>query len=425
MEGITRSLFYNTYTQAYDLAKKAEKAFQFERPALQSTTFIQGGYWDSTQGGLFAGEQLYNALKQLEATYIADRGYDYEITKNVSLRQLDPLQLIILRQTGICNFDIPEVLFDMDFPGHYMRRLKSVSVSVPCVVGPYASINSTLLLKGHTSRFQPTRGIWCQLPSEHGCRLRSRRSIHNFQCAYQTIAVCNGQNDSGTFELNFHDDRYLPFEGAGAISSWKLSLPQHLDKAFRQFNWDSITDVVITLRHTSIDGGSQMLLGAQTAVKTYLQVVDSISSTQGLWAIFDLKNEFATSWAKFVSDQVATTSGGSAPAASLDMPSLNKKLPVFTSSRPPGAVQANDIYILTDTAFPGGNPALFADGKTAGDVGPKPDPNVSTVMKGYNLSGTDVAVGNWKLQLDPGSVGTSVAVKRAWLLFRYTMKGST
>jgi hypothetical protein len=26
------------------------------------------------------------------------------------------------------------------------------------------------------------------------------------------------------FELNFRDERYLPFEGAGAISTWQLEL---------------------------------------------------------------------------------------------------------------------------------------------------------------------------------------------------------
>jgi hypothetical protein len=117
LEGATRSLFYDSYTQAYDLAKKAEKAFQFERPALASASFIQPGYWDPGRDGLLAGEKLYNALKLLESKYIESRGYDYEVTKNISLRQLDPMQLISVRETGACTIDIPEVLFDMDFPG--------------------------------------------------------------------------------------------------------------------------------------------------------------------------------------------------------------------------------------------------------------------------------------------------------------------
>jgi hypothetical protein len=30
----------------------------------------------------------------------------------------------------------------------------------------------------------------------------------------QSIATSNAQNDDGMFELNFRDERYLPFEGA-------------------------------------------------------------------------------------------------------------------------------------------------------------------------------------------------------------------
>ena len=36
--------------------------------------------------------------------------------------------------------------------------------------------------------------------------------------AIQSIATSTAQNDDGLFELNFRDDRYLPFEGSGAIS---------------------------------------------------------------------------------------------------------------------------------------------------------------------------------------------------------------
>jgi hypothetical protein len=36
-------------------------------------------------------------------------------------------------------------------------------------------------------------------------------------------------HDSGVFELNFRDERYLPFEGAGAINStWTLDLPSQV-----------------------------------------------------------------------------------------------------------------------------------------------------------------------------------------------------
>lgn len=44
--------------------------------------------------------------------------------------------------------------------------------------------------------------------------------------AREAIATSTGQNDSGLFELNFRDERYLPFEYMGAVSCWRLELPQ-------------------------------------------------------------------------------------------------------------------------------------------------------------------------------------------------------
>ena len=41
--------------------------------------------------------------------------------------------------------------------------------------------------------------------------------------------------------VNFRYERYIPFEGAGAISKWRLELPD----TFREFGYDSITDVVM------------------------------------------------------------------------------------------------------------------------------------------------------------------------------------
>jgi hypothetical protein len=58
MEGQVRTLYYQAYTLAYDLAKKAEKAFRFERgltAAGANSNFIQYGYWDPAYDGLLAG----------------------------------------------------------------------------------------------------------------------------------------------------------------------------------------------------------------------------------------------------------------------------------------------------------------------------------------------------------------------------------
>src|SRR5207302_11493381 len=117
-----------------------------------NTSIVRFGYWDSLRKGLLAGDQLSYDLKRLEVAYLDGNKREYEMTKHVSLRQVDPLALLQLRATGSCTFTMPEELFDVDGPGHYFRRAKSVAVTIPCVAGPYTSVNCTLSLQNGSIR---------------------------------------------------------------------------------------------------------------------------------------------------------------------------------------------------------------------------------------------------------------------------------
>jgi len=110
----TSTTYFQCYQMAYDLAKKAERAFRFER-GLTDSNFIQFGYGDSLRKGLQSGERLYLALKEMEQAYLDQNKREYEITKNVSLMLHDPLELIALKQPGKCEIFVPEALFDADY----------------------------------------------------------------------------------------------------------------------------------------------------------------------------------------------------------------------------------------------------------------------------------------------------------------------
>src|SRR5262249_42716488 len=153
----TSAIFFQGYKLAYDMAKRAEKAYRFER-GLTTSDFIRFGYWDSLRNVLLSGEQLALDLKRLEMAYLDQNQREYEITKHVSLVLHDPMALITLKQTGRCEVELPESLFDADYPGHYMRRIKSVSVTIPCVVGPYTSINCALTLLSNKARVKTFPG---------------------------------------------------------------------------------------------------------------------------------------------------------------------------------------------------------------------------------------------------------------------------
>ena len=331
LEGGLRAVYHQTYTLAYDLAKRAEKVFRFERgPA--APTFIRPGYWENGYDGLLAGERLHLALKQLEAAYQEARGYDFEITKHVSLRQLDPLALLQLRATGRCEFALPEVLFDMDYPGHYLRRIKSVALSVPCVVGPYTSLNCTLRLLGHKFRVSAIASGKADYPEGTGAT-DERFGTGNVPVA--AVAVGSGQNDSGVFELNFRDERYVPFEGAGAISRWAVELPG----TFRQFDYDTIADVVLHLRYTAADGGDKLKKPAQDSVGEFIKSAEELGRTEGLFSLTDVKNEYPAEWYKLFQ---AVGAGERV----LPLGDLRDRLPVFAQGRPANKVLARNVYLF-------------------------------------------------------------------------------
>jgi hypothetical protein len=83
----------------------------------------------------------------------------------------------------------------------------------------------------------------------------------------QTIVTSTGQNDAGLFDVNLHDERWLPFEGQGAISAWNLVL----DPRDNNFDFTTITDVVFHVRYTARGGGD---LTAANTVRTALAKVN-------------------------------------------------------------------------------------------------------------------------------------------------------
>lgn len=153
MKREVRGLYAQCFQFAFDIARKAERALQHELGSPE-LSYLQFGYLAGKEG-LLAGERLYLDIKRMEMAYHEQNRREYELTKHVSLLQVDPLALIRLRTTGRCTVRLPEMLFDMDGPGHYFRRIKSIAVSIPCVTGPYAGVNCKLTLLKSSIRKTP------------------------------------------------------------------------------------------------------------------------------------------------------------------------------------------------------------------------------------------------------------------------------
>jgi hypothetical protein len=149
-----------------------------------------------------------------------------------------------LRNGDAAAFSFPEALYDVDYQDHYFRRIKSIAATVHCTPGPYQSLAGTLnMLEGETR------------PTASSDRTRAPAVV-------ASTALSQPQADTGLFQLDFSDGRYLPFEGAGA----------HYDGAGAQFTLVlspgseidplSITDVVLTVRYTARRGAAAVAVPA-------------------------------------------------------------------------------------------------------------------------------------------------------------------
>jgi len=305
MVGQLMMLYRQSYKMAHDLAKQAERCYRHE-VGLTDTNFIQFNYWDNDKKGLLSGDRLSNALRQMEKAYMDQNKREFEITKHISLNQLNPLALLNLREKGKCDFAIPEEFFDLDFPGHYFRRIKSVSITIPCVAGPYTTINATLRLKTNSMRIKSLAGEPYARPlDDDGNPEGDDHRFRDQLIGIQSIAASSGQNDSGLFELNFRDERYLPFEGAGAISRWSLEMMHEQDendlegvdraKRLRQFDYNTIADVIVHLRYTAREDG-----GLKPSVMDHLGEIQNELGKVKLMRLFSLRSDFPNEWYRWI-----------------------------------------------------------------------------------------------------------------------------
>jgi hypothetical protein len=310
MKRQVKALHRNAFQLAFEVARKAERALQHEL-GDDSLGFIQFNYLDGSDG-LLAGEKLLLDLKSMEVAYQDLNQREFELTKQVSLLQVAPFALVELRAVGSCSFTLPEELFDFDGPGHYFRRITSVALTVPCVAGPYTSVNCTLTLQKSSIR------ISTDVAEGYARKGTDDPRFNDFYGAIQSIVTSSGQTDGGVFESG-SDTRLRPFERVGiAGSQWQLSLPSDV----RQFDFNTITDVILQVRYTARQGGDVMQAAAVQNLQTRINKAQTVGSTQ----LFSVRHEFPSDWAKFQS----VTIGGATLTSGLSLTLLPEHYPFWS-----------------------------------------------------------------------------------------------
>ena len=338
-----QTLYRGAYQNALALANLAQHAFQFERDDVAPPVVVASSYWTSSYSGLLAGERLLIDLQTLERRFIETNYRTLEVDQAFALSQIDAGALIDLRETGECAFTVNEVFFDLFYPGHYKRRIKAVRLTIPCITGPYVNVSASLDLVGSQIRTTPSAALVDVAPT---------RSV--------SIATSTAQNDAGVFELSFRDERYMPFEGLGAVGSqWHLTLP----KSFRQFDYQSINDAILSISYTAEQDGvlRQQVEGQNKSMESTIVTYFSDPNTPAR-RLFSLRQDFSSAFARLL------RSPAGAPGVKIELG--DKHFPLFVRGR---TIKVKTAVLLLRTAPSATLGAFSITLDSATTLGPAPN----------------------------------------------------
>jgi predicted XRE-type DNA-binding protein len=204
------ALYYQLYDVTLPICLQAKAALVQELGDQDTDGVFRVPVWDNLWQGLLAGEGLSVELQKLDSIWLARGAMGLEATRTVSLATLfgaetfkDKLQtvldgnpvdpsggvsLALMENTFRATLDLSVLELEKSYNmGCKTRRIKSVAVTLPTLLGPYQNIEATLELDK------------------------------------KTVTLSHGMSDNGRFVTNFNDSRFLPFEGLD-VTQGMLSL---------------------------------------------------------------------------------------------------------------------------------------------------------------------------------------------------------
>jgi hypothetical protein len=359
--------------QATSTALSASNQLAFERQTTVPS-YIQSDYWAAPSSGtlsssgtsstpdrrgLTGAERLLQDIYQLDQYAVDSDTRKLQLTKTLSLSSIDPVAFQQFRDTGVLNIITPASLFDRDFPGHYLRLVKQVKVSVIALIPPTDGIKASL----------SNAGISHVINGNTFQRIPVVRTS-------EKVALTSPLNATGVFELNQQSSTMLnPFESIGVDTSWEFTLP----KAANFFDYNTIADVLFSMDYTALESTDYR----NTVIK-------NMSTDTGGVRPFSFKNELSDQWYD-LSNPPADSSKGvtvSFDVSSADFPANLNNL----------VIEGIALYVAVDPDFP--NPSianskvtlsyfLQSDPKTAagsGTTGIADNGIISTMSNGNALN---------------------------------------
>lgn len=234
MAAIAKENYRTLLNYAIAAAWMAEQALEFERQ--RQINVIRFDYWREQDQGVMGIDQLSTDLATLKQERLVNEQRKHQVTKTISLAQISPIELAAFRESGLLYLTTLEAWFDRDFPTHFLRLIKGVSVTIVALVPPTEGIKAMLTQLG-TTRTTLKRG-----PSFHKAEIKR---------IPERIAISSALGASGVFLPLLPEQELLnPFEGNGVEGSWLLEMPKASNPAL---NYQTIVDVQLTMQYTALD----------------------------------------------------------------------------------------------------------------------------------------------------------------------------
>lgn len=238
MSDVFEDIFAFYVRLATATARLALDQLAFERqepaPPLLAADYFIGTSGETERRGLTASSRLAADITRVEQHALETDRRKLQLVKTVSLSAHDPAAFENFRQTGQLPFTLPLEAFDRDHPGHYLRLVRSVSVTVVALVPPTQGIRASLVSGGLSPVVVEDDGVFREVTV--------RRDP-------ERVALSSPYAATGIFQLETEGGtRYLPFEGGGVATGWMLEMP----RASNPFSFGSIADVFVTIEYTAL-----------------------------------------------------------------------------------------------------------------------------------------------------------------------------
>jgi len=279
MSGILGGAYNYFLQQATAMAQLAQYQLAFERQE-SPPPFIKADYWEATDDsasapnsqdgqpdrrGMTGSVRLLQDITRLDQFAFDSNKRKLQLMETFSLAQLFPVEFQRFRETGRLPFATPMSLFDSGFPGHYLRLISRVSLSLVALVPPRRGVRATLIASG-ISRVV-TGGDTFQT-------LTVRRDP-------ELIAFTSTSSATGLLDLQAEQGMLRPFESMGVDTSWELQLP----KAANPFDFGTIADALFTVEYTALQDF------------TYRQqVIQQMDDVQSADRVVSIRDQYADQW---------------------------------------------------------------------------------------------------------------------------------